>query len=94
MPLLLRAMPRAYLGRVVALLVPLFGLASALASLIAGALAGAPMGAFHLSVGGLHLGLLDTIIAGAGMLVLCGGLHARTGLTAMPVQEEVAVVQA
>ena len=83
-PLLLRATPREFLGRVTALLVPLFGLASAVASVAAGWLASAPLRAFHVSVLGVTLSTLDTIIAGAGVLVLGGGLYARINAAAIP----------
>jgi MFS family permease len=78
-PLLLRATPRTHVGRVVSLLVPMYGLASAGASLLAGWLASV-LGGLHLSIGGVVLGPLDTILGAAGLAVVMGGLSARGAL--------------
>lgn len=75
-PLLLRATPRAYLGRVSALLFPTFGVASAVAAVAAGWLAGALRG-LHLAALGITLGPLDAVIAASGLLVIAGGIYTR-----------------
>jgi MFS family permease len=85
-PLLLRSVPRTHIGRVVALLVPMFGLASAGASLLAGWLAGA-LGGLHLSDGGVVFGPLDTILGVAGLSVILGGLSARGALDAVATEQ-------
>jgi MFS family permease len=88
-PLLLRAVPRTHIGRVVALLLPMYGLASAASSLLAGWLAGALSG-LHLSFGGMVFGPVDTILGVAGLAVIAGGLSARGALdtvTAVPEAE-------
>jgi MFS family permease len=91
-PLFLRATPREYLGRVAALLFPMFGLSSTLSSVIAGWLAGALPRSFRLPVLQLTFGPLDTIVMGAGLLVICGGLYARTNLAATPILADSAIV--
>lgn len=76
-PLLLRAAPRAYLGRVYTILYPAFGLASAASALLASWLASTVLRGFQTSLGGARVGPLDSIFAVAGALVIFGGLYAR-----------------
>jgi MFS family permease len=83
-PLLLRTTPRAALGRVAALLIPLYGLSAALASMLAGWLASTVLRGFHASLLSVTLGPLDTILTGAGLLVVAGGLYARGAVAAFP----------
>jgi predicted MFS family arabinose efflux permease len=78
-PLLMRATPRAHLGRVSAILFPIFGLASAGSAVAAGWLAGVLRG-LHVAALGTVFGPLDTVIAGAGLLVIAGGVYARAGI--------------
>jgi MFS family permease len=78
-PLLLRSVPRTHIGRVVALLVPAYGLASATTSLVCGWLAGALQG-LHFSMGGIVFGPVDTILGVTGLAVVLGGLSARGAL--------------
>lgn len=78
-PLLLRSTPRTHIGRVVALLVPMYGLASAGSSLLAGWLAGALHG-LSVSLGAVSFGPIDTILGVAGLAVVAGGLSARGAL--------------
>jgi MFS family permease len=75
-PLLLRSTPATHVGRVVALLIPMYGLASAGASLLSGWLASALNG-WQLALGGMVFGPLDTILVLAGVAVVIGGLSAR-----------------
>jgi predicted MFS family arabinose efflux permease len=83
-PLLLRVTPRALLGRVSALLMPLYGLAAALGSLLAGWLASTALRGFHTAILGVTVGPLDTILASAGLLMVGGGLYARVRVAAFP----------
>jgi MFS family permease len=80
-PLLLAAAPREYLGRVMAVFNPLQQLASMLSIVVAGWLASTLLRNFAGSVGGLHLGPIDTIFTVAGLLIVLGGGY---GLIALP----------
>jgi MFS family permease len=75
-PILLRAVPRELLGRVAGILTPVQYLASMVAALAAGWLASTVLLNFHLEVGPVTLGRIDTIFSVGGLLVLAGGVYA------------------
>jgi len=76
MPLLLHATPRAFLGRVTAVLVPTISLAQMVSIVIAGYLDGRLLQHFHATLFGLTLGPIDVILSGAGVLIVFGGVYA------------------
>jgi MFS family permease len=82
-PLLLRSTPRTHIGRVVAILTPMYGLASAAAALLAGWLASVLRG-LHLTLPGLVIGPLDAILAAGGLVIVVGGIASRGALATTP----------
>jgi MFS family permease len=80
-PLLLAAAPREYLGRVMAVINPMQQLASMLSVVVAGWLASTVLRNFAGSIGGLHLGPIDTIFTVSGVLIIMGGGY---GVFALP----------
>jgi MFS family permease len=79
-PLLLKAAPPAYLGRVIAVFTPVSQLASMLSAAVAGWLASTALRGFDGHIGGLHFGPVDTIFAGAGVLIVLAGIYASVAL--------------
>lgn len=79
-PLLLAATTREFRGRVVAVFYPLTRLSSLLAAALSGWLAGGGLPHFGRTVAGMHFTPVDTIIAGAGVLVVAAGVYARIAL--------------
>lgn len=79
-PLILHAAPRAYVGRVVAVINPAVTLASMLSILVAGTLASTVLRGFHAALFGLRFGAVDTIFSVSGLLILIGGLYAAANL--------------
>jgi MFS family permease len=79
-PILLRAVPREFLGRVTGILTPVQYLASMIAALASGWLASTVMRNFHLVVGSVTFGRIDTIFSVGGLLVLAGGVYAGFAL--------------
>lgn len=76
-PIVYHVTPRAFLGRVSAILNPAFTLAALLSAALAGYLDGVVLRDFHLSLAGAAFGPVDTIFAGAGVLAIVGALYAR-----------------
>jgi hypothetical protein len=83
-PLVLRVTPRALVGRVNSVIVPLWSAATLLSYVVAGALASGPLRSFHAVVLGLRVGSLDTLFTAAGLLCLAGALYARFELRRAP----------
>ncbi|MFI0944090.1 MFS transporter [Streptomyces sp. NPDC021020] len=79
-PLLLAATTREFRGRVVAVFYPMTRLSSLLAAALSGWLAGGGLPHFGRTVAGMHFTPVDTIIAGAGVLVVAAGVYARIAL--------------
>lgn len=79
-PLLLAATTREFRGRVVAVFYPLTRLSSLLAAALSGWLAGGGLPHFGRTVAGMHFAPVDTVIAGAGVLVVAAGVYARIAL--------------
>lgn len=82
-PLLMRAAPREYLGRVMSVLVPLAQLAQIIAIAAAGWLASTVLLGFHASLGGVELGRIDTIFTAGALLIMAGAVYAGLGLRGM-----------
>jgi MFS family permease len=79
-PIMLRAIPRELLGRVVGILTPAQYLASMISALGAGWLASTALRDFHADIGPVTLGRIDTIFTISGLVVLIGGLYAWIAL--------------
>jgi MFS family permease len=79
-PIMLRAIPRELLGRVVGILTPAQYLASMVSALGAGWLASTVLRDFHADIGPVTLGRIDTIFTISGLIVLIGGLYAWIAL--------------
>ena len=79
-PMVLGATPRAYVGRVSALLMPAISLASLLSIGLAGLLVSTVLRRFHATVLGVTFGPIDTVFTVTGLLTLAGGLYAMIGL--------------
>ncbi len=79
-PLLMRATPRALLGRVSAILQPAVTVASLASIALAGYLASTVLHDFSATILGVTFGSLDTIFGAAGLLILLGALVAYLGL--------------
>ncbi len=79
-PIVLHVTPRALVGRVSAVLLPVMTLAQVLSIALAGYLASTVLADFHASVLGQPLGPIDTIFLIAGALATLGGLYAMGSL--------------
>lgn len=72
-PLLFKATPQEYLGRMLAVFNPINQLASMLSVVAAGWLASTALRDFHGDFGGVHLGRIDTIFGVAAVLIVASG---------------------
>ena len=79
-PLVLRATPRAFVGRVSATLNPLTNATSILGMLLGGVLYSTVLHNLHARVLGVGIGPLDTIFTGVGLLCLVGAAYAAANL--------------
>lgn len=79
-PLILRVVPRHLVGRVFSLLTPVIVLASLLGVGLSGYLASSVLVGFHVEAFGVTFGPIDTILLGAGALILLGGVYALLNL--------------
>ncbi len=82
-PLLLHVTPRAFVGRVTAVLVPAVNLALVVSIAAAGFLSSTVLRTLNVTILGVRWGPIDTIFAVSGVLVLAGGLYARANLRAV-----------
>jgi MFS family permease len=80
-PLLLKSTPPEYLGRVVAVMMPVNTLSSMLSMAGAGWLASGALRGLHGSVLGVHIGPIDTIWTFAALLMIAAGGY---GMLALP----------
>ncbi len=87
-PLLLGATPRAFVGRVEAVLVSLMSLAALLSTVVAGLLDSTLLRGFHARVLGVAAGPIDTVFTGAGLLALAGGIYAARNLRPISVTRQ------
>ena len=85
-PLLLDAAPREYLGRVMAVFMPVNQLASMLSMVICGWLTSTILRSFRASFAGVTLNSVSLIFIVAGALIFISGIRAFTALpeTAVP----------
>lgn len=79
-PLILHVTPRAFVGRVMAVINPVSALMAIVSVAVAGTLASTVLRGFHGAVLGLALGPIDTIFTGTGLLVIMGGIYAMVRL--------------
>lgn len=79
-PLLLRAAPPEYVGRVVAILLPAYSVSDTVSALTAGWLASTVLFGLHAHILGTSFGPIDTIFAGAALLTLVAGAYAMVNL--------------
>lgn len=75
-PLIMRATPHEFLGRVFALFMPITNLATLLSTLLTGYLASTLLRTLHTTILGMTFGTVDTMIMCAALLTLMGGLYA------------------
>jgi MFS family permease len=74
-PLVLKATPRELVGRVAAILNPSPTLASLVSITLAGYLASTVLRGWHANILGVTFGPIDTILTGAGVLLVLAGLY-------------------
>jgi MFS family permease len=79
-PILLNATPRAYVGRVISVVNPVQQLAQMVSVLAAGWLVSTVLRDLHATVGGVHVGRIDAVFTGGGVLILAGALYATVAL--------------
>lgn len=79
-PLVLRAAPREYVGRVMSVLMPAIQLGSILSMAVAGWLASTVLLDFHASLAGVRLGRVDSIFEVGAVLIVLGALYAAAAL--------------
>ena len=83
-PLVLKATPRELVGRVAAILNPSPTLASLVSISLAGYLASTVLRGWHANILGITFGTIDTILSGAGILLVLAGLYLLKNLHAEP----------
>lgn len=88
-PLLLKAAPPRYLGRVTAVFMPASSLSQMLSMALAGWLASGALRGLHGSVLGVHVGPVDTIFSVAALLMVASGLAGMIALPREPASEPV-----
>jgi len=79
-PLLLQVTPRAFVGRVSAVLMPVMSVAALLSIVVSGVLDSTVLHGFHARLLGVNVGPIDTIFSAAGLLGIAGGLYAFLNL--------------
>jgi MFS family permease len=79
-PLVLKATPRELVGRVAAILNPSPTLASLVSIALAGYLASTVLRGWHANILGVTFGPIDTILIGAGVLLVLAGLYLMKNL--------------
>ena len=80
MPVLLLVTPRAFIGRVVAVIASAMSLASLISVALAGFLASTVLHGLHATFLGVTFGPIDTIFSVTGLLVLASGIYALLAL--------------
>ena len=86
-PLLLKAVPPEFLGRVVAVFMPANSLSQMLSMAVAGWLASSALRGVHGTALGVHVGPLDTIFSAAALLMIASGLLVMLVLPREPAVE-------
>ncbi len=79
-PLLLQVTPRAFVGRVSAVLMTVISVAALLSIAMSGLLDSTILHGFHARLLGVNVGPIDTIFSAAGLLGIAGGLYAFLNL--------------
>jgi hypothetical protein len=79
-PLLLRATPEGYTGRVAAILLPTFSVADSVAALAAGWLVATALKGLHASLAFLQLNSVGSVYALAGLLAFSAGIYTMKNL--------------
>jgi len=79
-PLLLQVTPRAFVGRVSAVLMPVMSVAALLSIAVSGLLDSTILHGFHARLLGVTFGPIDTIFSAAGLLGVAGGFYAFLNL--------------
>lgn len=79
-PLVLHVTRREFVGRVMAVILPMINLASIVSIALSGLLASTLLYGFHATLLGTTFGPIDTIFVGAGALVILGGFYAMVNL--------------
>jgi predicted MFS family arabinose efflux permease len=96
-PLILRTVPRAYLGRVLSVFGPMNQIATVISIATAGILVGVLPRGFHANLAGIGFGRIDLVFFGSAILMLAGavyalvtlrGVDAKTGTAAASDQAE------
>jgi MFS family permease len=75
-PLILRAVPREYLGRAMSVFNPVNRLASIVSVAVASALISTALRGFHGRVAGVHVGPIDTVFTVSAALIVAAALYA------------------
>ena len=80
-PQMIASTPKEFIGRMVGVFTPVTSGASVISIVIAGSLASTAMRDFHGSVGGVHIGRIDTIFTVSAILIVAAGIY---GYFALP----------
>ena len=84
-PLLLQVTPRAFVGRVSAVLMTVMSVAALLSIVVSGLLDSTVLHGFHARLLGVAFGPIDTIFSAAGLLGVAGGLYTFLSLRHVPI---------
>ena len=79
-PLLLAVTPKEFMGRMMAVFSPINMGASTISLVLAGSLASTTLTNFHATVGGLHIGRIDTIFTVSAIMIVASGSYAYFAL--------------
>jgi MFS family permease len=93
-PIIMGAVPRELLGRVVAVITPLQQVASISSALLVSWLASTVLSGLNVTVGPVTFGRLDLIYTAAGFLFIVGGLYSAFILRRQPAAEPTATASA
>ncbi len=86
-PIMLHVTPRAFIGRVSGVLMPVISAASTISIGAAGFLAGTVLHGLHARLLGSTWGPVDTIFTGTGLLTVAGGCYAMVNLRGVTLTE-------
>ncbi|HET8910076.1 MAG TPA: MFS transporter, partial [Ktedonobacteraceae bacterium] len=87
MPLMLQVTPRQLLGRIEAVLTPTMTLSALISVVVAGWLDSGVLSSFHLRLGVMTFGPIDTIFTVTGLLTFLAGVYAFFALRHPPKKE-------
>jgi MFS family permease len=86
-PILYHTTPRAFIGRVAAVVTPALALSSLFSVALVSYLDSTPLHNFQTSLLGIHFGPIDTIFLGAGVLATLGGVYAMINLRGLTIAD-------